>query len=83
MYGAQRWNFKTQEYTPFLFPPDFTPTLYTEDMQKEIQCHACFSPLIYGDSYTSRIIHNHAGLGFPVCEDCYEEERQEELNVRS
>lgn len=74
----QKWNFKTHEYEPFESPAKVL-SLYSEDMLAEVDCANCGKRMTYGEGYTSRTIHNHVGLGYPVCEDCYEIERKEEL----
>ena len=74
----QKWNFKTHEYEPFESPAKVL-SLYSEDMVAEVDCANCGKRISYGDSYTSRTIHNRIGLGYPVCEDCYEQERKDEM----
>lgn len=70
MYLLQRWNYTTREYEPFISNAEKL-ILYTQDMDLEINCPNCCKPLIYGDSYTSKEIHNNSGLGFPVCPTCH------------
>lgn len=69
----QRWNYDTHEYEPFESPAKVT-TLYSQDMDKKVDCVSCGKPMTYGDGYTSKEIHNYVGFGYPVCEDCYNEE---------
>lgn len=77
MIPLQKWNYHTHQYEPFESPATVL-SLYSEDMLEEVDCANCGKRMTYGDGYTSRTIHNHAGLGYPVCEDCYEVERKEE-----
>jgi hypothetical protein len=45
-------------------------------MSSIINCAACFNPIVYGESYTSRILHNKVGFGYAVCEQCYTKEEE-------
>ena len=47
---------------------------YSNDMDEIVACAACGKALKFGDAYTSRKIQSNAGVGFAVCEDCYEKE---------
>lgn len=40
-------------------------------MNKKVACCECGKKIMYGASYTSRIILNSSGFGYAVCEDCY------------
>lgn len=73
----QKWDYKKQEYLPFESPARVL-ALYSEDMVAEVDCANCGMRMTFGDGYTSRTIHNWAGLGYPVCKDCYDKERKEE-----
>lgn len=75
MILLQKWNFDTHQYEPFESPARVL-SLYSEDMLQEVDCANCGKRMTYGDGYTSRTIHNHVGLGYPVCEDCYEKEHE-------
>lgn len=75
----QKWNYNTHEYEPFDSPAKVT-TLYSENMSTEIDCANCGKSMIFGDGYTSQTIHNDFGLGFPVCEPCYEKESEDRKN---
>jgi len=48
--------------------------LTTQDMLKVIHCTGCFREVTFGECYTSRTLHTSLGLGYPVCEDCYNKE---------
>ena len=69
----QKWNYETHKYEPFESPAEVV-LLYSDDMSARVDCANCGTEMHMGDSYTSRTIHNHIGLGFPVCGDCYEAE---------
>jgi len=78
----QKWNFNTSEYEPYTTPADKTIVLYTIDMDLLINCTSCFKDMTFGQGYTSRTLHNHFGLGYPVCEDCYEQEWEDEKEAK-
>ena len=78
MIRLRKWNFETHEYEPFEVPDDRRLVLYTENMAQEIDCTNCGKDMTYGDGYTSKTIHNPFGIGFPVCENCYESEVKDE-----
>ena len=59
---AQKWNYKTHEYDPYEF------------MGKIVACARCGGQMMYGNGYTSLEIHNSMGIGYAVCERCYDEE---------
>lgn len=69
-----RWNYATHSYDPYDVPIDWTIVLYTDDMDLPINCTNCGKDMVFGDGYTSRELHNPYGLGYPVCEECYEAE---------
>lgn len=72
----QKWNPDTKEYEPYSIPEDWTVILYADDMELPINCASCGKDMTYGEGYTSRQIHNSIGLGYPVCDGCYEVERK-------
>lgn len=85
----QRWNFVKHKYEPHT--PNHELVIYTEDMDLEIKCTNCEKDMVFGDAYTSKQYHNRIGIGYPVCEQCYEvevmqdrkerEEREKELDA--
>lgn len=74
----QKWNFVERVYKPYQVPGDWRCPLMAE-LDAKVNCANCGKEVVYGDTLTSRTIHNHIGLGFPVCESCYSQEREEEL----
>ena len=70
----QKWDEKKHEYLPFDVPDDRIVLLYTQDMSTPIDCTNCGKRMTYGDGFTSQTIHTEMGLGYPVCEACYEVE---------
>ena len=61
-------------YEPYSTPKEWNVPLYSEDMRQIVNCASCGKEIYYGDTYTSKTIHNAVGLGYPVCEACYEHE---------
>lgn len=41
-----------------------------------------FQKLLRGSAYTSLEVHNQFGLGYPVCEECYQKEWERERAAR-
>lgn len=71
----QKWNEKLRRYFPY-DPPvkDGIYPLICYDMDTVINCAQCGKEVKFGDCFTSMEIHNDAGFGFSVCEDCYDKE---------
>lgn len=73
---AKKWNPKTREYQDYELPKN--AYMFSNDMEKVIACAQCGRKMAFGDGYTSRQIHTKYGLGYAVCEKCYEKEWKEE-----
>lgn len=69
-----KWNNKEHTYEPYEIPDDWNCKTYSNDMEEVINCPHCGRKLKYGDSYTSLEIHTDMGLGYGVCEKCYQNE---------
>lgn len=78
MIDIRRWNYQKHEYEPYEPREGMKIVLYSSDMNEKINCTSCGVDMTYGDGYTSRELHNSVGLGYPVCEYCYEKERETE-----
>jgi Zn ribbon nucleic-acid-binding protein len=76
-YLLRKWNYETHEYERFISPAE-NLTVYTEDMDEPVDCANCGYHMLYGETYTSRTIHNEHGIGFPVCEECHRKEMENE-----
>lgn len=76
MVDIRKWNYETHEYDPYTPPKGWAPVLVTDNMDLPIKCAACGKDMTFGVGYTSRELHTTVGFGYPVCEDCYEEERK-------
>lgn len=75
----KRWNPKKRKYEEYKIPRCWHTPLYSENIDEIVNCARCGSQLSYGKCYTSKQIHNEFGLGYPVCEKCYENEVREEM----
>ena len=53
-------------------------SMYETDMTMIIECAECGKPLLYGNGFTSRKIHNKQGMAYSVCRNCSDMERQEQ-----
>ena len=79
----KKWNFKTLEYEEYTVPANWKVKLFSKDKNEKINCAACGKSMVYGDGYTSRTIYSICGIGYVVCEDCYDKERKEELTYEN
>ena len=79
----RKWNYKTHEYDPIEVPDEWNIPLYTDDMEEIVNCPHCGKELPYGETYTSKEIHNWVGFGYGVCEECYEEEWKRRKKYRT
>lgn len=66
---ARKYDLETGQYEDYALPDG--ATYYEDDMNKKVACCECGKKIMYGASYTSRIILNSGGFGYAVCEDCY------------
>jgi len=66
---VNKWLEKEHKYVPYDLPEG--ASCYEDDTEKEISCCWCGKKIKYGDSYTSRHIHNDGGIGYAECEQCY------------
>lgn len=72
----KKWNHIAKEYEPYTPDPSWKLILFTTNMDEEVNCANCGKPMTYGEGYTSRVLHNRVGLGYPVDEDCYFKEEK-------
>lgn len=77
-----KWNYETHDYDPYKIPDEWNVPLITDDMEEIVNCPHCGKELKYGDTYTSKEIHNYIGLGFGVCSECYEKEWERRRKYR-
>lgn len=68
-----KWNKETEDYEDFDSPAKRVQ-LFSDDMEMLVDCVECGKEMKYGECYTSKRIHNHIGLGYHVCGDCYKKE---------
>lgn len=72
-----KWNYKTHEYDDY--NPKFKIIMRAK-LEDRINCSSCGTRTEFGKCYTSREIHNSVGLGYPVCQKCYDLELEREQN---
>lgn len=77
--NIQKWNPKKHVYESYEPNPEWKLILLSDDMDELVNCAQCGKKIKFGDSYTSKQIHNPIGLGYPVCESCYEVELKKEV----
>jgi hypothetical protein len=70
----QKWNYDKRDYEEYIYPKEWDICLYSEDMDKIVNCASCGKELRYGDTYTSQELHCNVGLGYGVCEECHNKE---------
>lgn len=75
----RKWNYEKHTYTPYEISDnkELNIKLYSEDMDELVNCPHCLKKVRYGETFTSLEFHNDFGLGFPVCEECYQKEWKE------
>ena len=71
---AYKWDFINHVYEPYDIPDHYNTPLYTNDMEEVVNCAGGGTRIKYGQCYTSMTIHNHAGLVYPVGDECYQKE---------
>lgn len=69
-----KWNYEKHNYEDYEVPNYWNVVLYSNDMEEIINCPHCGEEIEYGESYTSLEFHSHLGLGYSVCEECYNKE---------
>ena len=69
MRVARKYDLETGQYEDYALPEE--STYYEDDMNKKIACCECGKKVIYGITYTSRIILDKYGFGYAVCKECY------------
>lgn len=69
-----KWNYEKHNYEDYEIPDDWYVTTFEMDMDKIVHCPHCGRQGKFGDTYTSLEIHTPIGIGYSVCEDCYEQE---------
>ena len=76
----RRWDNERHEYLPFAVPDDRRVTVRASDMDAVVDCASCGTTMTFGESMTSLEIHTVFGIGYAVCEGCYEHELRRRLS---
>jgi len=72
----RKWNNNKKIYEPYQVPNTWKVSLYEIDMDKIVNCANCGKELKFGECYTSKTIHTEIGMGYGVCEECYNKEEK-------
>ena len=79
----RKWNYNIQDYEPYTISSTWHCPAYSDNMDETINCASCGCKMLYGDGYTSRVIHgDRSGFGYVVCSDCHDVEIIAENNWR-
>lgn len=70
----KRWNWKKREYEDYEVPDNRFVATFAFDMDTGVDCASCGKCVPYGLTYTSMEIHTEIGMGYCVCQECYEGE---------
>lgn len=73
-----KWDFEKHEYHDAEIAD--TACTYSDDMDKVVTCASCGKKMLFGNGYTSRQYHTPYGIGYTVCQDCYNKEWQQEVS---
>lgn len=71
----ERFNRQKHKYEEYGVPVNWNVKCYA-DLEDIVNCAQCGKELKFEDCYTSLEVHTDIGIGFAVCEDCYEAEWQ-------
>lgn len=70
----QKWNWNKHAYEDLEVPDNWVCKCYSDDMTEVVNCLHCGKNITFGKSFTSMEIHTKMGLGYAVCEECYDKE---------
>ena len=69
-----KWNYEKHKYERYRIPDEWNVKIFTGNMEEIINCAHCGKKIKAGDSNTSYEIHNEAGIGYGICERCFNKE---------
>lgn len=67
----RKWNYEKHNYEPYEVKEDWNVKVYTNNMEEIINCAHCGKKIKAGDSYSSYEIQTEIGIGYGICEKCY------------
>ena len=74
MKSLLKWNDRKKEYEEYKVPNNWRCSVYEADMENIINCAGCGKEIKFGESYSSKNIHNKMGFAYSVCEECIDKE---------
>ena len=74
MRSLLKWNDKKKAYEEYKVPNKWKCSVYEADIENIINCAGCGKEIKFGESYSSRKIHNKMGFAYGVCEECFDKE---------
>ena len=77
----KKYNIYTREYEPYSIPEHWICPLYSNNMNEVVNCSSCGKLILFGNGFTSRLIHSDKGFGYSVCEECHDKEVKEEMEL--
>lgn len=79
MIELRKWSYKDHKYHKHYMPATGKYLTYGADMEEIVNCAQCGKELKLGETYTSLEVHTKGGIGYGVCEECYEKEQKRKL----
>lgn len=70
----KKWNYQKHKYEPYEIPDSWNVKIYTNNMEEIINCAHCGRKIKAGDSHSSYEIQNDFGIGYGICEKCFNNE---------
>lgn len=70
----KKWNYQKHNYEPYEVSDNWKIKTYSSNMQEKINCASCGKIIKAGDSHSSLEIHTDIGIGYMICEKCYNKE---------
>lgn len=68
----RKWDYETHKYLKHEIPDNWYVPLISKVGDK-VNCPHCGKEIIFGETFTSLEIHTPVGLGYGVCDKCYQE----------
>lgn len=69
-----RWDYKKHQYKKILRDSKWLYKTFSFSDKTKVNCCNCNKCIQFGDSYTSLEYHNDLGIGYAICDRCYNKE---------